>query len=523
VGHVREGIEPGQNDNATDDHLSQNPGHQTPGQDNQVAPAGNTSVRTQDGGNDTERHHAREESIRLLDQCVTAGDIDEFRLVAPWPIRASESRAGQTNQGSRDHDDTQRSECQSSDLAVTAVRHLEHHTNTKTKVLPPTIPEGRRGMTTVTGMITSYDDYPIHQTSEPIAHTDSGDPNHYDRYFFNGYSQDGSVFFAAAMGLYPNRHVMDASFSVVHKGEQVNVHSSARAPQDRALCTTVGPISINVVRPLQEHRLMVEAPEHGLRADLTYHASSMPYEEPPFLTRGGNRTTMRYTRLTQLGSWEGWLEIDGQRIVVGRDAFKGSRDRSWGVRGIGERIQTGAPLNQAPQFFWLWAPVCFDSFGTVFDVNEYEDGQRWHESGAMLVGSDTVKHAHSVDYRYRWEVGTRRSTGFELNYSFSGSSARLEFSPLVHFQMLGLGYLHPEWSHGVWKGENEVGGERFAVPVADPMLLHHLHTQTLCSVVCTLSDGTVHNGTGVLETLVLGAHQPSGFTGVIDGYSVPHR
>ena len=37
-------------------------------------------------------------------------------------------------------------------------------------------------------MLTPADDYPLHQTAEPIAHPGSGDRNHYDRYFFNGVS-----------------------------------------------------------------------------------------------------------------------------------------------------------------------------------------------------------------------------------------------------------------------------------------------------------------------------------------------
>lgn len=372
---------------------------------------------------------------------------------------------------------------------------------------------------TVTYMITSFDDYPIHQTSEPIAHTESGDPSAYDRYFFNGYSRDGEIFFAAAMGLYPNRHVIDASFSVIRNGEQINVHTSGRAPMDRAECTKVGPISIDVITPMKKHRITVEAPEHGIRADLTYQASSLPYEEPPFLVRAGNRKVMSYTRLTQLGTWSGWLEVDGVRIEVSPENVVGSRDRSWGIRGIGERVQMGAPLNLPPQFYWLWAPVWFEGFGTVFDVNEYSDGQRWHESGAMLIGADTIKHAHAVSYDYAWENNTRRAEKFSLSYQFAHDSAELVFTPIVHFQMNGLGYLHPEWAHGNWKGELETGGDRFSVPVEDPLLLHNLHTQTLSTVVCTLSDGTVHRGIGVLETLVLGAHAPSGFTGVSDGHS----
>ena len=74
-------------------------------------------------------------------------------------------------------------------------------------------------------MLSSFDDFPVHQTSLPIAQTASADLNHYDRYFFNGYTRDARLYFAAAMGLYPNRHVADAAFSVVHRRR----HASTRA------------------------------------------------------------------------------------------------------------------------------------------------------------------------------------------------------------------------------------------------------------------------------------------------------
>jgi hypothetical protein len=35
-------------------------------------------------------------------------------------------------------------------------------------------------------MLTPFDDYPLHQTSQPVAHTAQSSLNHYDRYFFNG-------------------------------------------------------------------------------------------------------------------------------------------------------------------------------------------------------------------------------------------------------------------------------------------------------------------------------------------------
>ena len=44
--------------------------------------------------------------------------------------------------------------------------------------------------------LTKGDDFPIHQTSEPIAFAGT-DRNFYDRYFFNGYAYEGELFFAA--------------------------------------------------------------------------------------------------------------------------------------------------------------------------------------------------------------------------------------------------------------------------------------------------------------------------------------
>jgi hypothetical protein len=63
-------------------------------------------------------------------------------------------------------------------------------------------------------MLTKGDDFPLHQTSEPIAFAGT-DRNFYDRYFFNGYSPDGAIFFAAAMGFYPQLGIVDAAFCLL--------------------------------------------------------------------------------------------------------------------------------------------------------------------------------------------------------------------------------------------------------------------------------------------------------------------
>ena len=52
-------------------------------------------------------------------------------------------------------------------------------------------------------MITSFDDYCIHQTHEPIAQPAQSDRNFYDRYWFNGFDREGAFLFEIGFGLYP--------------------------------------------------------------------------------------------------------------------------------------------------------------------------------------------------------------------------------------------------------------------------------------------------------------------------------
>ncbi len=377
-------------------------------------------------------------------------------------------------------------------------------------------------------MLSSYDDFPIHQTSHPIGKTVSGDLNHYDRYFFNGYTRDTRLFFAAAMGLYPNRHVADAAFSVVVDGgtvdaRQINVHASRRAPHDRMEATDVGPITVEVIEPLNALRLVVEAPEHSLRADLTFVRRSAPIQEPHFFHQVGNRVVMDATRLTQFGGWEGWIEVDGELTDLAPGETLGSRDRSWGVRRVGERGPEGAPIAD-PQFFWLWAPINFEGFVTHFDVNELTDGKRWHETG--FVGLVPNSHApeqpeamRSVDYRISWRPGTRAAERCEIDLvPWNGEASTIVLEPLFDFHMLGIGYMHPEWSHGVWKGEHEVGGDRWDLPVDHMTAPHHVHVQTIVKATSSGGLGS-HEGLGILEQLAIGRHVPTGLEGLFDGFA----
>ncbi|MED5564985.1 MAG: hypothetical protein VX538_00385, partial [Pseudomonadota bacterium] len=223
-------------------------------------------------------------------------------------------------------------------------------------------------------MLTPADDYPLHQTPEPVALA-SGERNFYDRFFFNGYAADGSVFFAAALGVYPQLNIMDASFCLTVDGRQHNARASKHMLGDR-LDLVVGPICIEIIEPLFRVRVSIDDPENGMTASLEATARHPAVEEPRFTRHNGSRLFMDYTRATQNVSWTGEIGFNGTTHKV--TGWQGTRDRSWGIRPIGENDpQSGVP-EMVPQFYWLWAPINFENHVLFCHTNDDRDGVAWN-------------------------------------------------------------------------------------------------------------------------------------------------
>ena len=77
--------------------------------------------------------------------------------------------------------------------------------------------------------------------------------------------------------------------------------------------------------------------------------------------------------------------------------------------------------------------------------------------------------------------------------------------------MKGIGYMHPEWSHGKWHGELAIAGESWACDSVDPLALENMHIQQVVRATC---DGKV--GYGVMEQLHIGPHSGFGFSDWFD-------
>ncbi len=370
-------------------------------------------------------------------------------------------------------------------------------------------------------MLNRFDDYPIHQTPEPLAQLATTDRNAYDRTWFNGYAPDGSAYFGIGMAIYPHRGVLDGAFSTVSQGgRQHAFFGSRRAPLERSEMA-VGPFRIEIVEPLRRTRVILDDNPSGLACDLTFSARTAPIQEGRQTLWHDTRRVMDATRFDQFGRWSGTVaHPDGEFDVVDWHATK---DRSWGVRGVGEPETGGAP-GGGRQAFFLWAPLIWDdhiSHAIFFDGPGGEPLVREGLEAPLFAAEAEIPDApRGLDtrmltavHRVSYHPGTRLASACELDLiRLDGSKRTISLEPILTFQMKGLGYGHPRWRQGSWQGELEVGGETYDPSDLDPLAPDNLHVQQ----VVRATDGT-RTGIGVLEQIAIGPHTPSGLTGFLDG------
>ena len=119
----------------------------------------------------------------------------------------------------------------------------------------------------------------------------------------------------------------------------------------------------------------------------------------------------------------------------------------------------------------------------------------------------------SVSHETEYVKGTRRARHSTLALTErSGKEHTIELEPVLCFRMKGIGYSHPEWGHGRWKGELAVAGESWKTDDLNELAIDNVHVQ---QVVKARMDGM--EGIGALEQIILGPYAKAGFKGFLDG------
>lgn len=371
-------------------------------------------------------------------------------------------------------------------------------------------------------MLNRLDDYPVHQTPEPLAVPATSDRNVYDRTWFNGYATDASAYFGFGMAIYPSRGVMDCAFSAVtNGGRQHSFFASRRAPLERT-DMTVGPCRLEIIEPMRSSRLIIDDNTSGLACDLTFTTRTAPIEEARQTLWRGTRRVMDATRFDQFGRWSGTVVTPDGSFDVDHESWRGTKDRSWGVRGVGERETGGPPF--MPNAFFLWAPLIWDdhvSHAIFFDGKDGEPLVREgltapiyateHDVPDAVVATET--RMATARHRIDWLPGSRWAQACEIDLvPLDGPIRTISLEPKLRFYMKGLGYGHPTWRQGAWQGELEIAGESYDPAAIDPSAIENGHIQQ----VVHATDGE-RTGIGVLEQICIGPYAPGGFTGLFDG------
>lgn len=352
------------------------------------------------------------------------------------------------------------------------------------------------------------DEYPIHQAPLSMARVASSDRNFYDRSYLNAHDRTGEIFFVTGMGCYPNLGVKDA-FATLRRGDRQLSLRLSDALASRTSEQAVGPYRIEVSKPL--HRLRLVCESQRLSFDLTWDDAFPAILEQPHLLFEGNRPVLEAQRFAQVGSWTGTLTVDGEDIRVDPDTWLGTRDRSWGIRPVGEAEPAGRSADRPREgFWWMYVPLRFEDFALVVILQEDPDGHRTLNDACRVFADGRVEQLGwprvEIDYR----SGTRHPERARLHLSTpDGKPLLLEVETLTFVALhIGAGYGgDPEWSHGQWKGPGWSWTSGY--DLTDPEIACRVPWGVSDHVARATCDG--RTGWGMFEHGTLGRHDPTGF------------
>lgn len=305
--------------------------------------------------------------------------------------------------------------------------------------------------------LSSWDDYPVHQAPELIAHPATSDRNFYDRYYFNLHRRSDELFAIFGMGQYPNLGVIDA-FVDVRRGDRQYVVRASAPLGDRA-DTSVGPFRVEVLQPLRRLRFVVEPTEHPVALDVTWEGAIPAVAEPRQFLRSRGRVVFDTQRLAQTGRWSGTLAVAGEELAIDHGGSGGNRDRSWGVRPVGEPESDG--IRQGVLVLsgmWNYFPMQFEDHAILYVCHERDDGSRPLVQ-AERVWSDPARPVEDLgrpEHEHQLEPGTRLIARSTLRFPEAG--LQIECQPvLANFVSVGTGYgMDADWRHGMYHGPDPV-------------------------------------------------------------------
>lgn len=358
-------------------------------------------------------------------------------------------------------------------------------------------------------MIGPLDEYPIHQSPLPMARVVSSDRNFYDRSYYNAIETGGDTMLITGFGVYPNLGVTDA-FATVRRGDTQRAVRFSDALEQRGLDLAVGGYRIEVIEPLQQLRVICE--HDDLSFDLTWEgAHPAVAEQPHTIITKLHRPIIDAQRFAQVGTWSGTLTVDGDDFSIDPSVWCGTRDRSWGIRPVGEADPAGRVADEPSEgFWWLYVPLKFDDYSIIVIVQEEPNGYRTLNDATRVWNDGRVEQLGWPRVHLTYKSGTRIPTALRLELTTpDGKPLEVEVEAGTFIALnAGCGYGgDPDWLHGQWKGRN--WSESRLYDLTDPAVAGRIPFGVIDHVGKARCGDD--EGWGLFEHGTMGRHDPTGF------------
>ena len=361
----------------------------------------------------------------------------------------------------------------------------------------------------------ALDEFPIHQSPLSMARVATSDTNFYDRCYFNVHDRTGDRFLISGLGVYPTLGVVDA-YALAREGDTQFAVRYSDALSERSTDQRVGPYRIEVDEPLHTLRFVCDGDPDVIAFDLTWQASFPPILEQPHVLLTGTRVTLDASRFAQVGTWSGDLSVGGTAFTVDPAVWLGTRDRSWGIRPVGEPTPPGRAADEPGEgFWWLCTPLRFEEFALLVVLQESPDGQRTMNEASRVFADGRVEQLGWPRVHIDYRSGTRHPEHARLELtSPAGERLVVEVDTLTSIALhVGGGYGgDPDWGHGRWMGRGWSRADRY--DLTDPAVVARLPWGVTDHVARATCDGA--EGWGMFEHASLGRHDPTGFAGWTD-------
>ncbi len=183
---------------------------------------------------------------------------------------------------------------------------------------------------------------PVLDEQHDFQHPVEGDSAWSESYYFNCYCPDTDAGFFTRMGIRPNEGTIDVGLSIWVPGGGLAALRHVREQKvmiDDDL--VVGPVTYERRAPLKSWRITASGDSTAgpVAMDVTFDAltPAMGADGQGKEGAGSSVATRQIVgkgHLEQAGRWSGWIETNGERVVLGPEA-RGNRDKSWGPRRWG--------------------------------------------------------------------------------------------------------------------------------------------------------------------------------------------